>query len=127
MNEEKDAVRGRILLVEDEMVVAMLLEDMLDEIGFEVVATASREMEAVAAIEAHPIDAAILDVNLDGKRSYGIADALIARGIPFLFSTGYGEMALEPKYRQQKVLTKPFRMEELACALGSLLSGEPGE
>jgi CheY-like chemotaxis protein len=128
MSADRDILNGRrILIVEDEMVIAMLLEDMLEDIGCRVVATAAREAEALAALDAVEIDAAILDLNLNGARSYGIADALAARNIPFIFSTGYGAKVLEADYRQHPVLAKPFRVEELAGALAALLAGDASD
>lgn len=123
MNEETASSAGRrILIVEDEMVVAMLLEDMLEELDYEAVATVARENDALAAISGNIIDAVILDVNLNGERSYAIADALIEKGIPLIFATGYGAGSLEPQYRNHTVLPKPFRIGELAEALRKLLS-----
>lgn len=118
MSDKPDSLTGRrILIVEDEMVVAMLLEDMLEELGYQIAATAARESEALAAIAAIEIDAAILDVNLNGKRSYAIADALTERGIPLVFATGYGAGSLEHTYRDHLVLSKPFRISDLGEVL----------
>lgn len=116
----------RILIVEDEILIAMMLEDMLDELGCRVVATVANAADAVAAIEAHPIDAAILDVNLEGGRSFAVADALAGHGIPFLFSTGYGEHTVEAQYPNRPILKKPFSMGDLARALSRVLqAGSP--
>jgi CheY-like chemotaxis protein len=127
MSEQREMLNGRrVLIVEDEMVVAMLLEDMLEELGCQVAATAARVPEALAAIEAIEIDAAILDVNLDGTRSYSVADALTARGIPLVFSTGYGVAAFEQKYRHHPILAKPFRIDDLADALEEAIAPAGG-
>jgi CheY-like chemotaxis protein len=79
----------RVLLVEDEPIVAWLLKDMLVDLGLMVVGPAASVNQALAMIDAESIDMAVLDVNLKGQMSYPIADALVARGVPFVFSTGY--------------------------------------
>ena len=114
----------RIMIVEDEMVVAMLLEDMLGDLGCEAVTLAGRPAQAIALIEANPLDAAILDVNLDGQDSYPVADALSERGVPFIFSTGYSGISLKEGYRGRPMLQKPFTSQELGEALARLLAGE---
>ena len=88
----------RVLVIEDDMMVVMLLEDMLANLGCEVVGPAARVNQALAMIDAEAIDAAVLDVNLNGKKSYPIADALVARGVPFVFSTGYDKDTLIDSY-----------------------------
>jgi CheY-like chemotaxis protein len=112
--------RRRILLVEDEMIIAMMLEDLLADLGYSVVAIAARSDEALAIIEAQSIDAAILDLNLAGQRSDSVADSLAARDIPFVFSTGYGEQGLKPEHRDRPLLKKPFRSADLERILASL-------
>src|SRR4051794_22900016 len=92
----------RVLVVEDEMIVAWLLQDMLADLGCAVVGPAARVSQALAMIDAEAIDAAVLDVNLNGQKSYPVADALAARGMPFVFSTGYGRRACQ-------TTTKVFR------------------
>src|SRR6202045_5470871 len=79
----------RVLVVEDETMVAWLLEDMLADLGCAVVGPAAHVNQALAMLDAEAIDAAVLDVNLQGQKSYPIADAIAARGVPFAFSTGY--------------------------------------
>src|SRR5450755_3793242 len=79
----------RVLVVEDEMIVAWLLQDMLADLGCVVVGPAASINEALVMIDAEAFDVAVLDVNLNGKMSYPIADVLASRGVPFLFSTGY--------------------------------------
>jgi len=112
----------RVLIVEDEMMIAMMLEDMLSQLGCTVAAMAANPASALAIIESQPIDAAVLDVNLDGQTSYGVAAALEERGIPFLFSTGYGALALDERYRRRRLLQKPFRQEDLGKALSAILA-----
>lgn len=103
----------RILVVEDEMTIAFMIEDMLVELGHEVVELAMRLPEALKAAERPDIDLAILDVNLDGLRSFPVADVLISRHIPFAFATGYGAAGLDASYRDRPVLAKPFLLSDL--------------
>ena len=112
----------RVLVVEDEMVVAMLLEDMLGELGCKVVAMAARLTDAMTAAATLELDAAILDVNLDGQRSDALADMLAERGIPFLFSSGYGGQAIHERHRHRPLVGKPFSDGELAEALSRALA-----
>jgi DNA-binding NtrC family response regulator len=113
---------SRVLLVEDEMLVAWMLGDMLAELDCAVVGPASSVNQALAMIDAEAIDAAVLDVNLDGQMSYPIADALAARGVPFVFSTGYDRDTLLDGYRTFPVLQKPFHRSELSDTLAKLLT-----
>jgi CheY-like chemotaxis protein len=115
------AERLRILIVEDEMLVAMNIEDMLLELGHEVAGLASRLAPALALAAEAEIDAAVLDVNLAGEQSFPVADLLDGRGIPFLFATGYGLGGIEERYRSRTVLQKPFRLADLEAALRSAL------
>ena len=112
----------RVLLVEDEMFVAWLLEDMLADLGCAVVGPASSVNQALAMIDAEAIDAAVLDVNLNGQMSYPVADALAARGVPFVISTGYDKDTLPDDYRTFPVLQKPIQRSELSDALAKLLT-----
>ncbi len=110
-----DSLRGlRILVVEDEMVVAMLLEDMLADLGCEVVGPASRVEEALRLAGSQAVDGAVLDVNVAGAEVYPVAEALAQRGIPFVFATGYGTVGLRDDYRGAPTVQKPFRQDELA-------------
>jgi CheY-like chemotaxis protein len=112
--------RLRVLIVEDEMLVAMNIEDMLLELGHEVAGIASRLEPALALARDGAFDVAMLDVNLAGDRSFPVADLLIARGVPFLFATGYGLGGIDEKYRDRPVLQKPFRAAELEAAVAAL-------
>lgn len=112
----------RIFVVEDESAIVMLLEDMLEELGCELAAASARPAQAIAAIpRSTPIDAAILDINLDGQTSYDVADALAASGIPFAFATGYGSNGLKDGYAHRPVLQKPFTLVELERTLSHLI------
>src|SRR5674476_629764 len=107
----------RVLVVEDEMMVSWLLEDMLAELGCLVVGPAGSVKQALAMIDAGAIDVAVLDVNLNGEMSYPIADALGARGVPFVFVTGYAKDRILDGYRVFPVLQKPFHRSELSDIL----------
>jgi CheY-like chemotaxis protein len=112
----------KVLVVEDEMIVGWLLEDMLVDLGCAIVGPATSVNQALAMIDAEAFDAAVLDVNLDGQMSYPVADALTARGMPFVFSTGYDKDTLRDGYRTFLVLQKPFHPSELGDALAKLLT-----
>jgi CheY-like chemotaxis protein len=114
----------RVLVVEDEMIVAWLLEDILSDLGCAVVGPAASVKQALAMVGAEAIDAAVLDVNLDGEMSYPVADALAARGVPFVFSTGYDKDRLLDGYRTFPVLQKPFHQSELGDILAKLLTSK---
>lgn len=103
----------RVLVVEDEMTIALLIEDMLQELGHEVAALAMRLPTALSCAETADIDFALLDINLDGSLSFPVADVLTRRGVPFAFASGYGATGLEPGYKQHAVLRKPFGLGEL--------------
>ena len=110
----------RVLVVEDEMMVSMLIEDMLSDMGCTVVGPASRLDEAMELAQAGGIDCAVLDVNLGGQPIFPVADLLRERGCPFAFATGYGDAGLRDADRGTPVLQKPFREGDLARVLGDL-------
>jgi CheY-like chemotaxis protein len=112
----------RILVVEDEMTIALMIEDMLLELGHQVVDLAMRLPQAADLASKADFDAAILDVNLDGRKSFPVADILAERGIPFAFATGYGATGIEPAYAGRPVITKPFLLDDLKAALEALVS-----
>jgi CheY-like chemotaxis protein len=107
----------RILVVEDELMIRLLLEDMLSDLGYTVAAEAARMDEALEATKNADFDLAILDANLNGQPVSPVANALVARGKPFVFATGYGEMP-EP-YRDRPMLMKPFQLDGLKQMLQS--------
>ena len=107
----------RVLVVEDEALVAMLIEDSLTDLGCEVVALVAGLDEALEVAGREPLDAAVLDVNLAGREVYPAADRLAARGIPFVFATGYGPQGVREAYRDRPALQKPFEPRDLARAL----------
>jgi CheY-like chemotaxis protein len=112
----------RVLVVEDEMVVAMLLEDMLTDLGCLIVGPASRVDEALQLAEREDVDAAILDVNVAGAEVYPVAAALAAKRIPFVFATGYGTGGLRDEYRGTPTVQKPFRQDDLARSIVEALA-----
>jgi DNA-binding response OmpR family regulator len=118
------ALEGRrVLLVEDESLVAMMVEDMLLDLGCEVV-VAMRLDKALAYARSEAFDFAVLDVNLGETRSYPVADLLCERCTPFLFATGYGQRGLDANYRGVPVLQKPYQVEPLEHLLIHLLTCE---
>jgi CheY-like chemotaxis protein len=121
MQAQAAAQAKRILVVEDELMIRMLLEDMLGELGYTVAAEAARIEEAWEAAKTADFDLAILDVNLNGQPVSPVADALVARGTPFVFATGYGERGLPESYRDRPTLKKPFQLEGLKQMLENAL------
>jgi DNA-binding response OmpR family regulator len=114
-----DAAR-RILVVEDEALVAMLVEDALREAGFAVVGPAATVREAFQLLDSGDPHAVVLDLNLAGETSTPVADELAARGIPYVIATGYGAEGLPPGHRHAPVLAKPYDPADLIAALHRL-------
>jgi len=114
--------KPRVLVVEDEYLIRMLLEDMLADLGFAVGAAAGTIAEASGFAAKGDFQVAILDVNLDGEEVFPVADILIKRGLPFVFVTGYGENSLPAPYRGRPTLQKPFHAEQLKSTLTGLLA-----
>lgn len=111
----------RILVVEDEFLIRMLLEDMLGDLGYELAGVAGHVDEATEMAKSKDFDLAILDVNLDGHDVYPVADLIGKRGLPFMFVTGYGGRGLPDAYRGRPTLQKPFQLDELKRMLDQLL------
>lgn len=107
----------RILVVEDEFLLAMHLEDLLISLGHEVVAQAARVDVAAELARKTEIDFAVLDINVAGTWSFPVANILCDRGIPFVFATGYGAEGLVDGYRRFPVLRKPYAQEDLEQAI----------
>jgi CheY-like chemotaxis protein len=112
----------RVLVVEDEVLIRMLIEDMLQELGYAVAAEAARMDEAMAAAATADFDLAILDINLNGETTEAVADVLARRGRPFVFVTGYGTHALPDAHRRRPMLKKPFRLDGLRGVLEAALT-----
>ena len=107
----------RLLLVEDEALIALMLEDMVEGMGCAVTGLAPRVALGVAMAETGHFDMAILDVNVGGENVEPVAERLAARGVPFIFATGYGEAGVPLLYRDRPVVAKPFRSEQLQAAI----------
>jgi CheY-like chemotaxis protein len=114
----------RALIVEDEAAVALLIEDMLLELGCEVAATAARLAVASEKASTVACDFALLDVNLDGQPVFPVARILADRRIPFVFSTGYGAGIVPAAFSGAPVLAKPFAIEDLEQKLRVALGAE---
>ena len=113
-----DAGVRRILVVEDESLVAMLLETILEDLGCAILGPVATVEEGLAAVAGEDsLDAALLDVNVAGREVFPIAEALKARGVPFVFSTGYGEGGLPDAWRGQPTVQKPFTESAIRDAL----------
>jgi len=110
----KKVVAGnRLLLVEDEALTGMMMSDMLTELGFHVIGPFGRVADAIAAVGNEDIHGAVLDVNLDGEMVYPVADAVAARGVPFVFVTGYGAEGIDARFARIPVLQKPIERQML--------------
>ncbi len=112
----------KILVLEDEPLVAMLLEEMLLDLGCEVVGPAYSLREGERLAREAVLDAAVLDVNVNGEMSDPVADALRARGVPFALATGYGPSAPIAADGSVPVLQKPYPADKLAAVLSGLLA-----
>jgi CheY-like chemotaxis protein len=110
----------RILVIEDEMLIRMTIEDMLADLGCESVTATGTSDKAVALVDGQIFDAAVLDMNLNGGSSQIVADALAARGVPFVVATGNKGDVWEG-FRDRTVLRKPFKYTDLVEALTRLL------
>jgi CheY-like chemotaxis protein len=110
----------RFLLVEDEILLVMMVEDMLRDFGCASVASVSTAEQAIRLIESQAFDAALLDVNLQGRKSDAVADALALRHIPFIFCTGSAQVEVAPRFQDRPFLRKPFGCEDLARAVERL-------
>lgn len=124
--EGQNSVRGkRVLVVEDWLVVAQEIETLLTDLGCTVVGAVPRLEAALEFARNEPLDAAVLDVNLNDEEVFPVADELLLRGIPFLFMTGYDEQALPPEFREWPRLEKPFSAEEFSRSLRKAIAMGP--
>lgn len=119
-SEARPEVR-RVLVVEDELFVAMLVEDLLIDLGCQIAGTAASAKEAVMKASQETFDFALLDVNLgDGETSFATAEILRQRGVPFAFVTGYGDQGVRPDLRDAPILSKPIDPWRLAKVIEQL-------
>lgn len=115
-------MKASILLVEDESTVAMLIEDMLWELGYRTVVSVARLAHAFETLDSTDFDVAILDVNVHGEPVFPLAQRLSEQGKPIVFSSGYGQSGLPAEFHDCVMLAKPFSVEDLQRALGQARS-----
>jgi CheY-like chemotaxis protein len=115
MSTEAMGGKRRVLIVEDEVVVALFMEDILGEFGYEVAGVIGRLDEAMA--RSTDYEMAVLDVHLNGQSVFDFADRLAAADVPFVFATGYGERGIPERHRGRPVLQKPFQPKDLKRVL----------
>ena len=113
----------KVLVVEDESLVALDIETMLEEMGCTVVASVPRLVKALDLVSRLDLDLAVLDINLAGEVVYPLAFRLADRGIPFLFSTGYSTADLPPELRDRPILRKPVMLASLKRAVAMARTG----
>lgn len=123
---DSSAAGKRILVVEDELMIRMLLEGMLTDLGHTVVAEAGAIGEALSLAKQAEFDVAVLDVNLNNQPITPVVEVLVQRGVPFVFASGYGQRGVPEAYRQNPVLQKPFQLEALAQAIDEALAKAAG-
>jgi CheY-like chemotaxis protein len=115
-----------ILVVEDEPLVAMVLESIIEDMGASLVGPAASVEKALSLIEAGGFAGALLDVNLRGERVDAVADALAAKGLPFVFTTGHGIDGIPAAHRHRPMLSKPFRDADITAVLNvHILAKQP--
>lgn len=120
MTQSADTLAGRtILILEDELIIAFALEDMLTDLGATVLVASSIE-EAHERVSDLEVSVAVLDVNVNGIKSYGFAETMVARGVPLIFATGYGDAEHPPEFIGAPTLTKPYNRAQLAEAIVAL-------
>ena len=111
----------RVLIVEDEPLIAMLVQEWLEELGYDVIGPAASVSGALDLIACVELDGAVLDVSLGKEESFPIADELKRRGVPFAFATGYGVEGLEGRFAGAHVLAKPFQQQVFRDLISKLL------
>jgi CheY-like chemotaxis protein len=114
----------RVLLVEDDSLVAMMVEDMLDELGFSLHDNPQSVSAALSAVAKGGFDLAVLDLNLAGQAVFPVAEALDAARIPFIFASGYGQGGVPEAWAGRPVAAKPFRIEDLEAVLETALAAQ---
>ncbi len=121
-----DPLEGlKVLLVEDEFLILLSLEKMLGDLGCDVVTSVPRVAKALAMLDTVGAAAAVLDVNVAGEPVYPVAEALAVRGIPLVFTTGYGDSGIAAPWKDSPIVQKPFSQDQLARALRTALARTP--
>lgn len=116
------STRWLIMVVEDDPIIGMMLGDMLQQLDCRQVGPAGSVAAALSLLDATPtLDAALLDCNLGGEKVWPVADRLVARNVPFIFCTGYGQAGVDARFEGIPVLNKPFPMRALQRELRRLL------
>ena len=123
MADGKIAAGKRVLIVEDELMIRMLLEGMLTDLGHSVAAEAGGLDEAMTLAKQAEFDLAVLDVNLNGTPVTPVVEILVERGVPFIFASGYGQRGLPEAYRTAPILQKPFQADALEDAIKAVGHG----
>ena len=118
---QADLTGLRVMVVEDELAIAMMLEMALDEQQRIVAGPYGSLDEAVSAARSEPVDAALLDINLAGEMVFPAAEALAERGVPFLLLSGYGDTRLPPDKQDWPICAKPFNLDDLISRLARLV------
>lgn len=113
---------ARVLVVDDEALIAMMLGDLLAEYGHEIVGPAHSETQALDLVSSSSIDAAILDVTLGDHDCFGVARVLADRGIPFAFATGHGSHAVPDDFRDHVTVSKPFEFDTVRRTVADLVA-----
>ena len=125
MKRESALAGMRVLVVEDDMIVALDIKRALTDAACTVVGPVAFLEEAVRLAREEPLDAAVVDINLNGDPAYPVTEALAERGVPFVFITGYGDRDVAEGYRARPRLRKPFSPDELRQVLARCLAEAP--
>jgi two-component SAPR family response regulator len=123
---ESDLTGWRVLVIEDEMMVTLLFQDLLADIGCEIIGVASHFNDAIEKAKSLSFDVAILDVNLNGQKAFSIAESLAERGVAFVFATGYDATSLPESFHNVPLLQKPFEKRDLERALRAVFTLSTG-
>lgn len=123
--DESADVGRRVLVVEDEPMIRLLLDDMLTDLGYSMAAEAGRLDEALTVAKQADFDLAILDVNLNGQPVTPVVDVLVERGVPFVFVSGYARRGIPEEHSTIPLLQKPFQVEGLARVLATMVPKQP--
>ena len=120
----KDLAGAKVLVLEDETLVSMMVEDMLADLACEVIGPFARLDQAIEAVQAlgEPVDVALLDVNLGKTQSFPLAEILRDKGVPFVFTTGYDDSGIPSEWRDRPALRKPFMLHHMKEALEKALA-----